>query len=237
MKLRVWRMLALLCLPLVSAFPHIAFAYVVKYDITGTITNFPDNNDLVAGLLEPTDPFHLTATLDQSTKTPVSTETAVYSATVPQHTLAVQVGTIYGMWAGTRPIEGTVRDNYLGNPGAFTVGEFTGEPPAGSATGGSTLDPSFVLDGMNAGFHMEDVDGSAWTSTDLPLSINILDFEYTSFTFIGVASREGVDRGIFQMNGYITDVVTTVIPVPPAFYLLGSGLVGLVAMARRRTQS
>jgi hypothetical protein len=223
-------MLALLCLSLVSAFPHIAFAYVVKYEITGTITNFPDNNDLVAGLLEPTDPFHLTATLDQSTKNPISTETALYSATVPQHTLAVQVGTIYGMWAGTRPIEGRVEDT----SDLFTVGEFTGEPPAGSATGGSTLDPSFVLDGMNAGFHMRGADGSAWTSTDLPLSIDLLDFEYTSFAFIGVGYREGVDRGVFQMNGYITDVVTTVIPVPPALWLFGSGLLGLVGISRTK---
>jgi hypothetical protein len=49
-----------------------------------------------------------------------------------------------------------------------------------------------------------------------------------------VASREGVDRGIFQMNGYITDVVTTVIPVPPALWLFGSGLLGLVGIARRK---
>lgn len=233
MKLHLRWLLSLLSLSLVSAFPHIAFAYVVKYEITGTITNFPDNNELVAGLLEPTDPFQLTATLDQSTKNPISTETALYSATVPQHTLAVQVGTIYGMWAGTRPIEGRVWD-FSGFDDAFTVGESVFEPPAGSATGGSTLDPSFVLDGMNAGFHMVDADGSAWTSTDLPVSINILDFESTSFAFIGVASREGVDRGIFQMNGYITDVVTTVIPVPPALWLFGSGLLGMIGIARRK---
>lgn len=114
-------------------------------------------------------------------------------------------------WLGVTPHLGWAED-------AFTVGKFVSEPPAGSATGGSTLDPSFVLDGMNAGFHMVDSDGSAWTSTDLPLSIDILDFDSTSFAFIGVASREGVDRGIFQMNGYITDVVTTVIPIDAIKY-------------------
>lgn len=40
----------------------------------------------------------------------------------------------------------------------------------------------------------------------------------------------------FDTSGgvYVVDVVTTVIPVPAAAWLLGSGLIGLVGVARRR---
>lgn len=233
MKTRLLWALILVLLSALGATPHMVLANVIKYEITGTITNFPDSNDLVAGLFEPTDPFHLTVTLDQSTKNQISSTEAEYVAGFPQHTAAFQVGTIAGVWTGTNTIKGLVLNPSFIGYDVFLASDSEWPPSDTSATGGSE-DGTFILNGMSWNFSLQDNDGTVFTSTDLPISIDVLQFEGTSFAFLGLGSRDGVGSGLFQINGDITDVVTTVIPVPPSLWLFGSGLLGMVGIARRK---
>lgn len=236
MKSRLWWVLALVSLSVSGIAPQTVWATKIQYEMVMTVTTLFDPDGLLTGLIEPTDAFHMAVTLDQSTKTPADPPPgAEYIAGLPTHSAAFQFGSVYGVFAGTNTINGFVdNNNSLGRDVFFAgLGGFD-PPPANAATGGSSLDPTFTLDEMRFSFSMEDDQATALTSNDLPLSIDVSQWERRPFSFDGFASRDGVGSGIFGIQGDIADVVTTVIPVPPALYLFGSGLLGLVGIARRK---
>jgi hypothetical protein len=81
---------------------------------------------------------------------------------------------------------------------------------------------------------LQDATGRVPDSIDLPLTPpNLDDFTSTAFGLFFDADATGPAP---PLGGSVVFTVTSLapIPVPPAFYLFGSGLLGLVGMARRR---
>jgi hypothetical protein len=77
---------------------------------------------------------------------------------------------------------------------------------------------------------------SAITTQDLPFGLAFDEFETVTFSFISTNFTTTDDGSnltsvVASGNGNVTG---TLIPIPPAVWLLGSGLVGLAGIARRR---
>lgn len=88
--------------------------------------------------------------------------------------------------------------------------------------------PDYQLDGFQ--FGLIDDDAIAFSSLSLPQTLDLADFE-SSFIQINTRKRVGATSTSYIM-GSITSVSISMVPVPPALYLFGSGLIGLIGMSR-----
>jgi len=87
----------------------------------------------------------------------------------------------------------------------------------GTLSGGGTVSQTFNLDGNTATLELFNLN-SSFTSL---IEVNWLHL--------------GGNQGIFNVDNILVDnIIASAVPVPPALWLFGSGLLGLVGMARRR---
>ncbi len=76
-----------------------------------------------------------------------------------------------------------------------------------------------------------------YVTSDAGYTANSTTGNYSSMTLWGADGSYDVNSGIFDVNttSMGVDLVVTFVPVPAAIWLFGSGLIGLITIARRRT--
>ncbi|VAW54702.1 hypothetical protein MNBD_GAMMA06-552 [hydrothermal vent metagenome] len=101
--------------------------------------------------------------------------------------------------------------------------------------GGSTESLTLALTGTN----FLTIEGWSFELT----SLNVVDQNSGLLTLDGTGILTGIDFdptdaiwtfSASSLNGYSMSIATTVVPVPAAVWLFGSGLLGLVGIARRK---
>ena len=174
-------------------------------------------------------------------------------------TSAVQAATVYRYTGNNfEQIQGTLYDTSMSVNGSFTteapLTDFNGDASS-LITQFSYFDGVNTLTGMNAGVFLRLTTDNLGNITDWFIDINNSDQITAGDPYFSISSSDSFDVGITGECGladssgcgvFIIDQQGlvggnpggwNVVPIPPVIYLFGSGLVGLVAMARRRTQS
>lgn len=87
--------------------------------------------------------------------------------------------------------------------------------------GGGIVQTSFILDHVNDGL-----------GPPADFETFVLPSTFTDITTVTISGSGGISRNDFSVDNLSFTVSS--IPIPPAIWLFGSGLVGLAAMARRK---
>ena len=75
-----------------------------------------------------------------------------------------------------------------------------------------------------------DSSGSVFSDTSLPLNLSLNDFDIRTLIL-----RSGQPNDIkYQIDGEITALSVSAVPIPAAVWLFGSGIIGLIGVARRK---
>lgn len=91
------------------------------------------------------------------------------------------------------------------------------------------------LDPTKFRFQLYDPTATALSDSSLPTSFVLSDWDTSSAGLSFIALTFGTETGINnQVRGLVTGVTSSVVPLPAAFWLFTSGIIGLTAMARRR---
>jgi hypothetical protein len=146
----------------------------------------------------------------------------------------------------TKTFVGTIQNGSLA--GAQGTGSFSYEEEL-VIEGDEELDPNSSLTVIFS-FDGQDFDETNDVNFDSFPILSFFDFEPESLDFILVsgvndvefANPELVDLSMFDlfpsgggMFDFTTDITATYVPIPGAFWLLGSGLAGLVAFRKKRS--
>ncbi|MFA7387366.1 MAG: VPLPA-CTERM sorting domain-containing protein [Thiohalobacteraceae bacterium] len=157
-----------------------------------------------------------------------TTQAALVNFTLTGEAVYADAGNDFGLSSGSIvTVEGSFDDSVLtgglgtvefssGSANSFTI-------YAGNYTYSNADDDSFL-----SGFPQLRFEGA-------PLPY--LDFGHngvTGFTSDGAGFFDAYDASFQAVSGVWTEYDATVVPVPAAVWLLGSGLMGLVGVARRR---
>ncbi len=146
---------------------------------------------------------------------------------------------------GSIPINGSVNINCSSSPGCGTFDLLTSNTTPGWGLGLEAFDVTVqhiaALGSLNIA--LVGAGASAITTQALPFGLSFDEFETVTFSFISTnfsTTDNGTNPGLdgthltsFDASGN-GNVTGTLVPVPPAVWLLGSGLVGLAGIARRR---
>ena len=140
---------------------------------------------------------------------------------------------------GTYPVHGPAGINHGVLNFDTVANEITVEGIVGGGlnVGGPT--PELLLSGSFTDFSFQSIPGPGGTTTE------IVTVEGTDVKSAALLTELGVDVNtpfeffgfsIESVNGNVvsTDIINTVVPVPAAVWLFGSGLLGLVGIARRK---
>ena len=87
------------------------------------------------------------------------------------------------------------------------------------------------FDNINFADPDEIISGSTLTSE---VGFSVLSYSFTSDSIIVITDGYLVNDIEGQVFTAIFDIQTSVVPVPPAVWLFGSGLIGLIGVARRK---
>lgn len=137
-----------------------------------------------------------------------------------------------------------VEGEYIGS--GFWSGVVTGGPQDGTSFSFTNIDFSVFNDdpdffdtlsgtvpsatGSTTFFDLENSDATAFSDDSLPASLNLDDYDISQFTL----GRElGVFGVVYDYEFTSIEPLTTV-PLPPAVWLFGSALLGLVSLSRKK---
>lgn len=190
-----------------------AYAALITYKATGVVTT--DNVGVIGDTVD--DWWYIgTYTIDDSTTlTDVGGE-EVYVGAITNYTVEFYYYTFTGSNADL-----TVGDGSPGSQADLIAG--TDWSPTGQAP------PAHTLFSVQL-FSLTDSDGTAISSNEIPSSAtmtNIALFELATFK---------IQMDSFSSANYVEGTITSIeaVPIPTAGWLFGSGLLGLVAIARRK---
>jgi hypothetical protein len=90
--------------------------------------------------------------------------------------------------------------------------------------------PSFTTEVIE--LILNDSTGNAMTNALLPTTIDLSNFDLATI-YITASTPPGEEFCTYSIDGTITSLTTTVVPIPGALWLLGSGLITFIGLRRK----
>ncbi|MDH3947719.1 MAG: hypothetical protein OEU74_02050 [Gammaproteobacteria bacterium] len=113
------------------------------------------------------------------------------------------------------------------DPSSFSGADMLFKSTAGSPSVSNCIG-AFSTCGLNIA--LADTTGTEFSNTSLPTNVDLADFDI-HYIQVNASNASGL---LYEINGNITSLAVTAVPLPPALWLFGTGMLGLIGISSRK---